>query len=306
MCFELINYLRFCAKCVRTPNYTVIDGLGKTVPIWNLVHSMTARRDVREWWQLQVCGFLEVELEKNKEGILQIPWWAKLCVMGRQYAQPKEEKGRTIIIFQIFEYLGQQEKEAWDGKDLKKRENDCDYRSVWIGFHRWTDFFLKAHAVAVQWKGGRMLKQTLEWFLKTALRQPKTIERVNLSWTALRVFVEKDGDRDECRLHNNPRKQCNLSNWDMRKFTEITFYKRSRNILDVYREKTFTSKHIGIVYMECAVDRLPVDGRFTRECDEETSREGVVFPDLIDQELSGPLGGLSDPPRGPRDGLKLI
>ncbi len=42
--------------------------------------------------------------------------------MGRQYAQPKEEKGRTIIIFQIFEYLGQQEKEAWDGKDLKKEK----------------------------------------------------------------------------------------------------------------------------------------------------------------------------------------
>ncbi len=122
VCFELINYQRFCAKCVRTPNYTVIDGLGKTVPIWNLVHSMTARRDVREWWQLQVCGFLEVELEKNKEGILQIPWWAKLCVMGRQYEQPKEEKVRTIIIFQVFEYLEQQEKEAWDGKEFKKEK----------------------------------------------------------------------------------------------------------------------------------------------------------------------------------------
>ncbi len=58
VCFELTNYQRFCPKCVRKPNYTVIDGLGKTVPIWNLVHSMTARRDVREWWQLQVCGFL--------------------------------------------------------------------------------------------------------------------------------------------------------------------------------------------------------------------------------------------------------
>ncbi len=37
--------------------------------------------------------------------------------------------------------------------------------------------------------------------------------------------------------------------------------------------------------MECAIDRLPVDGRFTRECDEETSREGVVFPDLIDMKF---------------------
>ncbi len=37
-----------------------------------------------------------------------------------------------------------------------------------------------------------------------------------------------------------------------------------------------------IAYMECALDRLPVDGRFTRECDQETSREGEVFPDLID------------------------
>ncbi len=78
VCFELINYKRFCTKCVKIPNYTVIDGLGKSVPIWNLVHSMTARRDVREFWQLQVCGFLEVGLEKNKEGILQAPWWAKL------------------------------------------------------------------------------------------------------------------------------------------------------------------------------------------------------------------------------------
>ncbi len=137
----------------------------------------------------------------------------------------------------------------------------------------------------MQWKGGRTAKQPLEWFLNTALRQPKTIERVNLSWTALRVFVEKDGDQDECLLHNNPRKRCNFYNWDMRKFTEVTFYKRSRNVFDVYREKKFISQHIGIVYMECAVDRLPVDGRFTRDCDEETSREGVIFPDLNDMKF---------------------
>ncbi len=62
------------------------------MPIWNLVHSMTARRDVREFLQLQVCGFLEVGLEKNKEGILQVPWWAKLCMLGRQFEQPKEKK----------------------------------------------------------------------------------------------------------------------------------------------------------------------------------------------------------------------
>ncbi len=86
-------------------------------------------------------------------------------------------------------------------------------------------------------------------------------------------------------MHNNHRKQCNLSNWDMRTFTEVTFYKRSRNVFDVYREKKFISQHIGIVYMECAVDRLPVDGRFTRDCDEETSREGVIFPDLNDMKF---------------------
>lgn len=121
VCFELINCRRYCPKCVRKPNCTVIDGLGKIVPIWGQIHAMTARKDIREKWQLQLCGFTELNLEKN-DGILQIPWWAKLCVIGRQYEQPKEERGRPMIIFQLFEYLEQQEKEAWDGKEFKKEK----------------------------------------------------------------------------------------------------------------------------------------------------------------------------------------
>lgn len=122
LCFEMVNYRRYCSRCMKRPNCNVIDGLGREVPIWSQVHAMTARVEVDEKWQLQMHGFAEVELQKDDNGVFQIPCWVKLCVMGRQYEQPRERGGRSLIVFQLFEYLEQKEKESWDGKEFKKEK----------------------------------------------------------------------------------------------------------------------------------------------------------------------------------------
>jgi len=37
--------------------------------------------------------------------------------------------------------------------------------------------------------------------------------------------------------------------------------------------------------MKCYEDRMPVDGQFTREYNQEIAREGDVFPDLTDTQF---------------------
>lgn len=101
------------------PNYSVTDAINREVPIWSQVHSMSSK-DIRYGrGNLKENGFNELELEKDHQGVYVLPWWMKPCVLGRQYMRPNKGLGRSLIVFQLFEFMGQVIQEIWNGKETK-------------------------------------------------------------------------------------------------------------------------------------------------------------------------------------------
>ncbi|XP_058612776.1 uncharacterized protein LOC131527579 [Onychostoma macrolepis] len=149
-----------------------------------------------------------------------------------------------------------------------------------------SETFIQASAVMVQENSGHLIEMTLGRFFHAAWYRPRIAGRVYFSLAALRVLVDRDGDLNECLMHDSPRKQDILPIWEMRRFVEITFFRRWKNIFDVYIEKKFTSDRIGTTFMKCVEDRLPVDGQLTRELDQITAREGVeLLPNSSDMRF---------------------
>lgn len=134
--FELINGQRYCSKCIGEPNYTVKNAVGMEVPIWRQVLSMRSREVKSDRINLKENGFDERELEKDYLGIYIVPWWIKTCVLGRQYVRPDGGQGRSLLVFQLVEFMGQVLKEIWNGTELRTEVVIyCQYRSSWFGIH---------------------------------------------------------------------------------------------------------------------------------------------------------------------------
>ncbi len=90
----------------------------------------------------------------------------------------------------------------------------------------------------IQENGGQVAGMSLGRFHELIWDQPESVARIWFSLGILRVFVDKDGESD-CLTHDFPRKQDPVSDWETRRFFEVTLIRQERNMFCVYRKTIY-------------------------------------------------------------------